>query len=268
MKILSIDVGMRHLAYCIINKGQNNYTIESWDIIDLCNDQHNTCCGKKKSGASCGKPAKFHKNGKYYCKLHAKKQPFIVPPANMRLSKIKKMKLKELKKIAEGKNYKLTKSSKKTDYIENIAIDLSNNYLNPVIKTNSKDINFVTYGHRIKSSFDELLRDTPIDCMIIENQIGPLALRMKMIQGMIMQHFIERNCSSIKEISPANKLKEFSTKKKTSYNERKKLGIEVMRSLLDENDNISMWSAHFEGHKKKDDLADSFLQGLWYIKQL
>ena len=24
---------------------------------------------------------------------------------------------------------------------------------------------------------------------------------------------------------------------------------------------------HFEKHKKKDDLADSYLQGLWYIKQ-
>lgn len=267
MKILSIDVGMRHLAYCIINKGQNNYTIESWDIIDLCNDQQNMCCGKKKDGLSCGKIAKFHKNGEYNCKLHAKKQPFIVPTANMRLSKIKKMKLKELKKIADGKNYKLTKYSKKSDYIENIVLDLSNNYLNPIIKTNSRDINFVTYGQRIKSSFDELLHNKTIDCMIIENQIGPLALRMKMIQGMIMQHFIEINCNIIKEISPANKLKEFSTKKKTSYSERKKLGIQITRKLLNENNNISEWKEHFEKHNKKDDLADSYLQGLWYIKQ-
>jgi hypothetical protein len=103
--------------------------------------------------------------------------------------------------------------------------------------------------------------------MIIENQIGPLALRMKMIQGMIMQHFIEINCNIIKEISPTNKLKEFSTKKKTSYSERKKLGIQITRNLLNENNNISEWKVHFEKHNKKDDLADSYLQGLWYIKQ-
>ena len=26
------------------------------------------------------------------------------------------------------------------------------------------------------------------------------------------------------------------------------------------------WKSHFEDHKKKDDLADSFLQGIWYIE--
>ena len=31
-----------------------------------------------------------------------------------------------------------------------------------------------------------------IDLVLIENQIGPLALRMKTLQGMIMQHFIEK----------------------------------------------------------------------------
>ena len=27
------------------------------------------------------------------------------------------------------------------------------------------------------------------------------------------------------------------------------------------------WIEHFEKHKKKDDLADSFLQGIWYINE-
>ena len=30
---------------------------------------------------------------------------------------------------------------------------------------------------------------------------------------------------------------------------------------------LNEWEEHFNKHKKKDDLADSFLQGLWYIKQ-
>ena len=105
-----------------------------------------------------------------------------------------------------------------------------------------------------------------LDCVIIENQIGPLALRMKTLQGMIMQHFIERNCSTIEEISAYNKLKEYIQHKKTTYNERKKLSIKITKEKLVEIPEISTWEQHFIKHKKKDDLADAFLQGLWYLK--
>ena len=267
MNIISIDVGMRHLAYCIISRTDDDYTILEWDIIDLCNGQTNTCCGIRRNGNICGKTARFHKHNMFYCKIHAKKQDLAIPSSDMKISKIKKMKVKELKVLAKKKEFNLPGKSKKQDYINYIINDLSNNYLTPVIKTNSKSIDFVTYGKRIKTSFDAILSKTKIDCMIIENQIGPLALRMKMIQGMIMQHFVEIDCPCIKEISPSNKLKDFTNKKKTSYAERKKIGISVTRKILTENNNISKWRDHFEKHKKKDDLADSFLQGLWYIKQ-
>ena len=29
---------------------------------------------------------------------------------------------------------------------------------------------------------------------------------------------------------------------------------------------VRKWIEYFDKHKKKDDLADSYLQGLWYIK--
>jgi len=268
MRIMSIDVGMRHLAYCILSKDANdNYSICEWDVIDLCNKKANPCCQTDKHGKSCKRQTKFYKDDKYYCQLHAKKQKFPIPSAEMKLTKIKKMKICDLKRLAKKLEHELPKKSKKQDYIDHFINDLSNNYLTPILQTNSKSIDFVTYGKRIKSAFDEILSKTNIDCMIIENQIGPLALRMKMIQGMIMQHFIEIGCPCIKEISPSNKLKDFTTKKKTTYSERKKLGITITRKLLYDNNNITKWSEHFNKHKKKDDLADSFLQGLWYIKQ-
>ena len=68
-----------------------------------------------------------------------------------------------------------------------------------------------------------------VQCVIVENQIGPLALRMKTLQGMIMQHFIEKECQIVEEVSPLNKLKEFINNKKTSYSERKKMGIEITK---------------------------------------
>ena len=54
----------------------------------------------------------------------------------------------------------------------------------------------------LKKNLKNFLKEVKIDCVLIENQIGPLALRMKMLQGMIMQHFIENGCTNIKEISP------------------------------------------------------------------
>jgi len=40
----------------------------------------------------------------------------------------------------------------------------------------------------------------------------------------------------------------------------------VTQEILKENNNLDAWIPIFIEHKKKDDLADSFLQGIWYIK--
>ena len=44
------------------------------------------------------------------------------------------------------------------------------------------------------------------------------------------------------------------------------MGIEITRKKMEELNGLDVWQEHFSKHKKKDDLADSFLQALWYIK--
>ena len=63
------------------------------------------------------------------------------------------------------------------------------------------------------------------------------------------------------DIRDQNKLKEFLGDKKTSYDDRKRESILITRDLIKETN----WTTHFESHKKKDDLADCFLQAKWYI---
>ena len=265
MNIISIDVGMKHLAYCIFEVHDSDYKILDWGVEDLCNTENKRQCMFVTKGKQCTKSSKYFKDGKYYCKAHAKKQKYQLPTKDHKLKRLKKMKAKELKEICETKKYQLPKKSKKQDYLDAICDDLSKNYFNVIETVDSRSINIVTYGKRIKTFFTKLMLKFKIDCLLIENQIGPLALRMKMIQGMIMQHFIEVDCEQIKEISPANKLKEF-VKKKTTYKERKRVSIDITRQLISENDSLHVWLSHFNTHKKKDDLADSYLQGLWYIK--
>ena len=72
--------------------------------------------------------------------------------------------------------------------------------------------------------------------------------------------------TKIIEVSSSNKLKDFLNGKKTTYAERKKISIQITRDLLNKNNSISKWMETFNKSKKKDDLADCFLQGLWYIK--
>ena len=64
----------------------------------------------------------------------------------------------------------------------------------------------------------------PIDVVLIENQIGKIAIRMKSLQGMIAQYFIQKNIPTIEFISSKNKL--YFIKYKTTYKERKQLGID------------------------------------------
>ena len=42
--------------------------------------------------------------------------------------------------------------------------------------------------------------------------------------------------------------------------------IKYTNELLNNNNSLHKWLEKFTKHKKKDDLADSFLQGLWYLK--
>jgi hypothetical protein len=51
------------------------------------------------------------------------------------------------------------------------------------------------------------------------------------------------------------------------YAARKKEGIKIMLQLLQQPQYVQ-WLPHFNQHKKKDDLADAFLQGNWYLKKL
>jgi hypothetical protein len=270
MKILSIDVGMKCLAYCLFSLDGDKCTIDKWGILDLCNEKKYKCCGiNKKNKQPCEKNSKFYKNNQYYCKIHAKKQELKMPANELKRTCIMKAKLGELKCLCEKYDFikeNSKKKLKKTEYQNIILSELDKHYLEFLSTVKTSSINMVTYGKRMKQGFENLLKDIKIDHVIVENQIGPLALRMKTLQGMIMQHFIEKDCETIEEISAANKLKDYLTKKKTKYSERKKLSIEITKKKLEEKNELHNWITHFIQHKKKDDLADSFLQGLWYIK--
>ena len=60
-----------------------------------------------------------------------------------------------------------------------------------------------------------------------------------------------------------NKLKLFHSGP-TTYAQRKKIGIDCVKKLIIAN----KWDTGFEKHKKKDDLADTLLQLIWYLNNI
>ena len=268
MKILSFDVGIKNLAYCYLEIVSGEYSILEWDVINICKDNKFTCIEIKKNKKPCGNKAKYIANNCYYCKTHAKNVEFKIP-TNVEINLLKKIEknkasIKSLKAFLKKENINFEKKELKENLIKKVRDYLENNYLKTIQKVNSNNLNMISCGTMLKQSLDEYFSDKEIDLILIENQIGPLALRMKMIQGMITQHFIEVGLTNIEFVNAINKLKIFLGNKKTNYQERKKLSIIETRKIIEEKNHN--WMEHFNKHSKKDDLADSFLQSLWYIR--
>lgn len=274
MKIISFDVGIKNLAYCIfdVNEDNNttknaNYTIHDWGILDLINKPIFSCGSKqkKKPYAICGKKASYLDNTqKYYCKQHAKCSEYHIPSKDLADTKLKRCKIAELKMIAEKHDISYENPILKAKLLEIIQTFRDEKFLKSIVEEKT-DTGLVTVSINLTHILDDLLKGIKIDCVLIENQISKIASTMKTIQGMLTQYFVMMDVKNIHYISSYNKLKLYiESKKNYSYKERKQLGIQcAIKEITEHQDN--KWLVLFQNHKKKDDLADSFLQGLWYI---
>ena len=175
----------------------------------------------------------------------------------------------------------------KEQMIEMIQSELDKNYLENIENVRADQIDLITLGKNMMTELDKFISMPPyieehtehvgimgglgglekhkIDIVIIENQISTIASRMKTLQGMIAQYFIMRGTPGIEFISAANKLKMFMTKKKTTYTERKVESVEVTKELLEKLPQFKNYKGCLDKNKKKDDLADCFLQGIYYL---
>jgi hypothetical protein len=129
-------------------------------------------------------------------------------------------------------------------------------------KMNANHMNMVDLGKGLFKALETIT--DKIDLILIENQIGQNAIRMKALQGMITLYFISKGKYDIQYWNAGNKLKRFlKAKEKTTYTQRKKIGIKLTNFLLEEH--FPEQIEYFKTHKKKDDLADCFLQLFDYL---
>ena len=203
------------------------------------------------------------------------------------------MKNEELLKICD--EYNIFNESEKTSIkLKNAILIKMFSYFDeknfiPIVHKKEKSANetdLIYIGKRMKELLNITDNMNDITHVIIENQISPIANRMKTIQGMLAQYFIMKYDNvHIEFISSANKLKQMNqlpdnnsklqntirephqNEDKTQskiYKQHKIDGVSLCSQLLNNNPNFQLWKNSLET-KKKDDLADCFLQGIWYI---
>ena len=289
IKIISFDIGIKNLAYCIFEiSEEKKCKILDWNVLDISKEEKTTdifcSCILSKKNIKCNKKAKYYKNEDYYCESHAKKTMFFLPSSEINKISLKKISLEkilelEIKYFPEIKiEYKETKIEK----IERITKQIQNNSLISIIKNKTSN-DLISIGRNLYNQLI-LLKDLDnIEYVLIENQISPIANKMKTIQGMLAQIFIIRNVPNIEFISSINKLRGFQKKedlekeekekikgKNPNYKQHKLDGIQYCKQWLQSDYfcNCS-WNDFFDKYpKKQDDLADSFLQGIWFLQKI
>jgi hypothetical protein len=285
-RILSIDVGIKNLAFCLFEKDFNSsyYNIVKWDIVNLSQEDEIQKCMCIEKNITCSKPAKYTLDDNYFCLKHSKKQNYQIPTSELKPNFINKQKIQKLIEIADKYMILYEKPIKKNDLLFKINEYIKTKCFKEIVNINASQIDLITIGKNIKNKFNKFFPiDEKIDYVLIENQISPIANRMKTIQGMIAQYFImNNNTQHIEFVSSINKLKQNNVDFKNENNEtsavsinfsndnndyksRKKQGIIKCLEILAQDHRFNTMLSFFNNHKKKDDLSDCFLQGIWFI---
>ena len=295
MKILSWDVGIKHLAYCLIEYLEDAKILD-WDNINLLDDENLKCYGFincDNRNSNCDKVPKFeYINGKdkyYFCSLH-KNQIEKLDKNNIDIENYKGENKCEILKF----NKKVCEKCSKFKIIneKNIIhccklhckqIINNNNILRKIIKPNASKAPIEIIKLNLLTSLDNKINNfKDIDYVLIENQPSMKNPKMKsvaetlycwfMIRGIIDKKLF--NLSNIFYLSPSNKLKiddkdlnkeiDALKDKSKKYKFTKQSAIIYTNKILGFN-NEKKWINFLDSHNKKDDLCDSYLQGLYFL---
>jgi hypothetical protein len=228
MATLSIDVGIKNLAHCLLEGG----AIKDWRVVDLTPQLFCSECKKRATVATS--------EGVYRCKKHAPESDSFkdkTPEELVAICKEKGLDASGAKRSLVARLNKAVKVSKVQGALQ---------------------MPDTAIASALCSAYDTIFKGFTVSSVVIENQ---MAARLKPMQGMLIMYWTAKG-ATVHVASPLNKLKALNAGL-TSYAERKKLGVARTRELLKEqgrDDSLAI----FEKSKKKDDLADAYLQGVWF----
>ncbi len=297
--ILSFDVGVIHLSYCLLTKKEFmkedgtkyiDWFIIDWNNIDLTNRNLQKCaCGKNPSLINV-----INGETKYYCKNHSKTldlepQEFDKCFTNIDKTINKCSHLIKNNPCNKNAGFSRNNCCYCNTHAKQLHKSINNSLkLKPYKMKSSTSLVFDDVKYSLMMELEKRVNLLSADYVVIENQPSFKNPRMKsiastiydyyLIRGIIDKNITKSKITHVKFMSPSNKLKladEEDTKelikvKNTddetkTYKLTKALGIKYTLSLTK---HLPNWITHFNSFKKKDDLADSFLQGVYFYQTL
>ena len=248
MRVLSFDIGMKHLAFCKIEYSDNLFNILDWKCINVIEDN------KKED-----------KNKHLYKCKHALKTNKICN----RSSSMKRIYLDENQNFIE---FPLCKIHYKMHY-KKFKHDRYKEIKKPK-KIKISKLNIYFLSKQLTNSLDKLDDEIfNVDYILLENQ-PRFNIRMKCFASMVFQYCTIRtihntNVKQILYVHAKDALKLYDGPKlentsKNKYKNKKENSIKVTKYLLRNKEN---WLTFLDRQKTKiDDLCDAFLNGAFYIK--
>lgn len=292
--VLSWDVGIKNLAYCIIDKENDKFSIKDWNIINF-SEENVMCECPIKQNKACSSKAKFnisHKDNKKWlqnndglcfnvCDKHKQKYDPVFTPIVTCQQKTPPQILKcNVPKCDTDANYIIDNTeycwcskhyeAEKTKFIGKIKIK-------KIITVSCTRQNMQQLTLNLFNELDKRPQLLQVSEVLIENQPTLKNPTMKTISTLLYAYFVLRGIKNAQEpavmkivryTSPSNKLKVdientntvIDNKKTDNYKLTKSLGIKYTKVLID-NEKLTFLNTF----KKKDDLCDSFLQGFQYL---
>lgn len=284
VKILSFDVGIKNLAYCLMEKTEDKVKILKWDIINLVEDR-NLCQHVLKNKRVCGKIGRFtcslfeNNNMKeiVVCNSHKNNYIPIEIETNTFMCAHNKCKNKSSINLMTKEEWSWCDTHKKE--VKSI---LRNFKPKKLTFQNCSQQPIQELGKKLYTKLDLDKDFILVQDVLIENQPSLKNPNMKTIATLLYSYFVMRGIidkektnsliDNIRFISPSNKLKvdKLTTNKKLTdaknkdqkevYEITKGLGKIYCKTLISEEE-----KAKLDLYDKQDDLCDAYLQGFQFL---
>ncbi len=253
MKLISFDVGLRNLAYCVLEgTSRADVKIVDWNIIDVLGEQAGVGAARCYK---CTAAARYEhaSEGTFACSKHTPKKKAAVTKAALN-----KKSIAELRGDMDTWGL-VSDATRKADLVKLLYNHARQNTWKKCVSSSTQG-SVMDLAPAIVASLDARMNSWKnADAVCIENQPER---RMYAVQAMLQMYFTLRGMKAT-GVSATHKLSNIVTIDDVvhTYKGRKKTGITHAYALVPaENQD------HFKKHPKKDDLADSFLQGLWVLE--
>jgi hypothetical protein len=244
MRISSFDIGIKHLAFSIIDIEGERHSIIAWNVINVLSEIEESC-----SIEGCERPAT------HTCVTDSTSEDSSKTVTGC-CAKVKCIKAFDSK--YPPASYPRTAIKKRHAVRQHSLMELCHCILNSLER----------YKKLIITS----------DVIVLENQPVLKNPTMKSIQMFIFSYLLIHGAKNIALFNARFKLNEYSgpevdvSHKKTEYAKRKALSVAYTKTIMNSErcsngGESSIWNVIFEGSKKKDDLADCYLQGLTYYRE-